>query len=36
MTTPKEFKSEIVRGLKNKLAGHYQVQEFLYSVDFVN
>jgi hypothetical protein len=31
-----EFKSEIARELKNKLADHYQMQEFLYSVDFVN
>jgi len=31
-----EFKSEIAKELKNKLADCYQMQEFIYSVDFVN
>ena len=31
-----EFKEEIAKELTNKLADEYQMQEFLYSVDFVN
>lgn len=31
-----EFKDEIMRHLTNKLANEYQMDEFLYSVDFVN
>lgn len=31
-----EFKDEIMRHLLNKLTGDYQMEEFLYSVDFVN
>jgi hypothetical protein len=31
-----EFKDEIMKHLTNKLADEYQMEEFLYSVDFVN
>lgn len=31
-----EFKEEIAKELTNKLADEYQMQEFLYSVDFVD
>lgn len=31
-----EFKDEIAKELTNKIADDYQMQEFLYSVDFVN
>jgi hypothetical protein len=31
-----EFKDEIMKHLTNKLADDYQMEEFLYSVDFVN
>ena len=31
-----EFKDEIMKHLINKLADEYQMEEFLYSVDFVN
>ena len=31
-----EFKDEIMKHLTNKLSDEYQMEEFLYSVDFVN
>mgnify|MGYP003625354177 CR=1 FL=1 len=31
-----EFKDEIMKHLTNKLVDEYQMEEFLYSVDFVN
>ncbi len=31
-----EFKDEIMKHLTNKLVDDYQMEEFLYSVDFVN
>ena len=31
-----EFKDEIMKHLLSKLADEYQMEEFLYSVDFVN
>ena len=31
-----EFKDEIIRHLNSKLEGGYEMDEFLYSVDFVN
>ena len=31
-----EFKDEIMKHLINKLSDEYQMEEFLYSVDFVN
>ena len=31
-----EFKDEIMKHLTNKLSDKYQMEEFLYSVDFVN
>lgn len=31
-----EFKDEIMKHLINKLSDEYQMDEFLYSVDFVN
>jgi len=31
-----EFKGEIAKELTNKIADDYQMQEFLYSVDFVD
>ena len=31
-----EFKDKIMKHLTNKLVNEYQMEEFLYSVDFVN
>ena len=31
-----EFKDEIKRHIESKLGGEYEMEEFLYSVDFVN
>jgi hypothetical protein len=31
-----EFKDEIMKHLTNKLVDEYQMEEFLYSMDFVN